>query len=138
MNARPFIPSRLTDAFGKAGLATLACWLHRWLLPPVTAKNLSLLRKLTELISTCFAVSYELTRGLRHDFGQLPALQDHRPNFFPFTPSGLYETIDNNGDAIEDPIFQFCLKYVQGRRTVGGKAVKIPLINSGMVSGVNP
>jgi hypothetical protein len=58
-NARPFIPSRLTDAFGKAGfgLATLAC-----LAAPMAiasshreAPFIAGQRKLTELISTCFA-----------------------------------------------------------------------------------
>ena len=63
------------------------------------------------------------------------------PNFFPFSPNGLYEIhIDNNGDAIEDLTFQFRFKNTSkaAALTVGGKAVKIPLINSATISGVNP
>ena len=63
------------------------------------------------------------------------------PNFFPFSPSALYEIhIDNNGDAIEDLTFQFRFKNTSKAAVlnVGGKDVKIPLINSGTISGVNP
>jgi hypothetical protein len=63
------------------------------------------------------------------------------PNFFMFDPDGLYEIhIDNNGDAVEDLTFQFRFKNTSKATalTVGGKAVKIPLINSGPISGVNP
>ena len=63
------------------------------------------------------------------------------PNFFMFDPQALYEIhIDNNGDAVEDLTFQFRFKNTSKATalTVGGKAVKIPLINSGPISGVNP
>ena len=63
------------------------------------------------------------------------------PNFYPFSPYALYEIhIDNNGDAIEDLTFQFRFKNTSkaAALTVGGKAVKIPLINSGPISDVNP
>lgn len=63
------------------------------------------------------------------------------PNFYMFNPNALYEIhIDNNGDAVEDLTFQFRFKNTSkaGALTVGGKAVKIPLINSGPISGVNP
>ena len=63
------------------------------------------------------------------------------PNFFMFDPEALYEIhIDNNGDAVEDLTFQFRFKNTSKAITlmVGGKAVKIPLINSGPISGVNP
>ena len=63
------------------------------------------------------------------------------PNFNMFDPNGLYEIhIDNNGDAVEDITFQFRFKNTSKATalTVGGKAVKIPLINSGPISGVNP
>ncbi len=62
------------------------------------------------------------------------------PNFHMFSPEGLYEIhIDNNGDAGEDITFQFRFTNTSKATalTVGGKAVKIPLINSGVVSGVN-
>jgi hypothetical protein len=63
------------------------------------------------------------------------------PNFYMFNPNALYEIhIDNNGDAVEDISFQFRFTNTSkaGALTVGGKSVKIPLINSGVVSGVNP
>ena len=63
------------------------------------------------------------------------------PNFFMFDPNALYEIhIDNNGDAVEDMSFQFKFKNTSKATalTVGGKQVKIPLINSGKISGVNP
>ena len=63
------------------------------------------------------------------------------PNFHMFSPDALYEIhIDNNGDAVEDITFQFRFRNTSKATalTVGGKAVKIPLINSGVITGVNP
>jgi hypothetical protein len=63
------------------------------------------------------------------------------PNFYQFNPDALYEiNIDNNGDALEDITFQFRFKSTSKATplTVGGKAVEIPLIYSGAISGVNP
>jgi len=63
------------------------------------------------------------------------------PNFYMFDPNALYEIhIDNDGDAVEDLTFQFRFKNTSKNTalTVGGKSVKIPLINSGAISGVNP
>ena len=63
------------------------------------------------------------------------------PNFHMFSPDALYEVhIDNNGDAAEDITFQFRFTNTSKATalTVGGKAVKIPLINSGTIAGVNP
>ncbi|MDB5947658.1 MAG: hypothetical protein JWQ33_2684, partial [Ramlibacter sp.] len=63
------------------------------------------------------------------------------PNFYMFDPNALYEIhIDNNGDGVEDISFQFQFKNASKATalTVGGKPVKIPLINSGQISGVNP
>ncbi len=63
------------------------------------------------------------------------------PNFYMFNPNALYEVhIDNNGDAVEDITFQFRFKNTskQTALTVGDKQVKIPLIDSGPISGVNP
>ena len=63
------------------------------------------------------------------------------PNFFMFNPNALYEIhFDNNGDGVEDLTFQFQFKNESKATalTVGGKAVKIPLINSSTISGVNP
>jgi Domain of unknown function (DUF4331) len=63
------------------------------------------------------------------------------PNFYMFNPDALYEIhIDNNGDAVEDITFQFRFNNTSKATalTVGGKSVKIPLINSGVIAGVNP
>ena len=63
------------------------------------------------------------------------------PSFFMFDPNALYEIhIDNNGDGVEDITFQFQFKNTSKATAlmVGGKSVKIPLINSNTISGVNP
>ena len=63
------------------------------------------------------------------------------PNFYMFDPDALYEIhIDNNGDAQEDLSFQFRFKNTSKATAlnIGGKQVKIPLINSSTISGVNP
>ena len=63
------------------------------------------------------------------------------PNFYMFNPNALYEIhIDNKGGGVEDISFQFRFKNTSKATalTVGGKQVKIPLINSGPISGVNP
>lgn len=63
------------------------------------------------------------------------------PNFYMFDPNALYEIhIDNTGDGVEDLTFQFRFQNTSKATalSVGGKQVKIPLINSGTVSGVNP
>ena len=63
------------------------------------------------------------------------------PNFYMFDPDALYEIhIDNNGDAVEDLSFQFRFKNTSKATAlnIGGKQVKIPLINSSTISGVNP
>ena len=63
------------------------------------------------------------------------------PNFYKFDPLALYEIhVDNNGDGKEDISFQF--KFTNTNKdtqlTIGGKAISIPLINSGAIAGVNP
>ncbi|MEJ7685919.1 MAG: DUF4331 domain-containing protein [Variovorax sp.] len=63
------------------------------------------------------------------------------PNFYMFDANAQYEIhFDNNGDGVEDLTFQFRFKNTSKATTlnVGGKAVKIPLINSGPIDGVNP
>lgn len=63
------------------------------------------------------------------------------PTFNMFDPNALYEIhIDNNGDAVEDLTFQFRFQNTSKATAlnVGGKAVKIPLIDSGPITGVNP
>lgn len=62
------------------------------------------------------------------------------PNFYQFDPNGLYEIhFDNNGDGKEEISFQFRFKNTSKGTAlpVGDKQVKIPLINSGPISGVN-
>ncbi len=63
------------------------------------------------------------------------------PNFYMFDQDALYEIhIDNNGDAREDLTFQFRFRN-ESKNTalaVGGQQTRIPLINSGPVTGVNP
>jgi hypothetical protein len=62
------------------------------------------------------------------------------PNFYMFDPNALYEIhLDNNGDAREDISFQFRFNNASkdAALNVGGKQVKIPLLNSGPITGVN-
>ena len=63
------------------------------------------------------------------------------PNFYQFNPNALYEIhFDNNGDAKSDLTFQFRFKNTSKATalTIGGKQVKIPLIYSNQIEGVNP
>ncbi len=63
------------------------------------------------------------------------------PNFYQFDENALYEIhFDNNGNGREDLTFQFRFKNTSKRTAlpVGGKQVKIPLINSGQIDGINP
>ena len=63
------------------------------------------------------------------------------PNFYMFNPDALYEIhIDNTGAGTEALTFQFQFQNTSKMTAlnVGGKQVKIPLIDSGPISGVNP
>ncbi|HVE88301.1 MAG TPA: DUF4331 domain-containing protein [Burkholderiaceae bacterium] len=63
------------------------------------------------------------------------------PIFYPFNENALYEIhFDNNGDGREDITFQFRFTNTSKGASlpVGGQNVRIPLIYSGPVSGVNP
>ena len=63
------------------------------------------------------------------------------PNFYMFDPNALYEIhIDNVGDGVEHLTFQFRFKNTSKATalSIGGKSVKIPLINSGVIAGINP
>ena len=64
------------------------------------------------------------------------------PNYFSMDPNALYEIhIDNNGDAREDLSFQFRFKNALANNgdgvslMIGGKAVGIPLVQAGQVTG---
>ncbi len=65
------------------------------------------------------------------------------PNYFAMDPNALYEIhVDNNGDAKEDLTFQFRFKNALAGGTgvtlpIGGKAVAIPLVQAGVVTGIN-
>ena len=62
------------------------------------------------------------------------------PNFFMFNPNALYEIhIDNTGSGVEALTFQFRFTNTSKATalTVGGKQVKIPLIDSGVITGPN-
>jgi len=63
------------------------------------------------------------------------------PNFYMFNPNALYEIhIDNTGAGLEAMTFQFRFtnKSSAAALTVGGKAVRIPLIAAGPISGTKP
>ena len=63
------------------------------------------------------------------------------PNFYMFNPNALYEIhIDNTGAGVPALTFQFRFTNTSKATalTIGGKPVKIPLIDSGVIAGVNP
>jgi hypothetical protein len=62
------------------------------------------------------------------------------PNYFKLDPNALYEIhVDNNGDGKEDITFQFRFNNaLKGTTlTIGGKAVAIPLTQSGQITAPN-
>ena len=144
MNPCPFKPSRVAKAASALGFvlsvlntAPALASSHREApaisgMPQVDATDLYMFR------------SYETGR---QDYVTILAnyspFQDPQggPNFYMFNPNALYEIhVDNVGDGVEHLTFQFRFKNTSkaSTLTVGGKAVKIPLINSGVISGVNP
>ena len=146
MTTRPFARSPITEAVGALGIGFSLALLasssafassHREApfisgQPQVDATDLYMFR------------SYETGR---QDYVTILAnyqpFQDPQggPNFYMFNPNALYEIhIDNNGDGVEEMTFQFRFKNTSKATalTVGGKQVKIPLINSGTITGVNP
>ncbi|MBC7702044.1 DUF4331 domain-containing protein [Aquabacterium sp.] len=63
------------------------------------------------------------------------------PNFYMFDDKALYEIhVDNTGDGQEDITFQLRFQNTSKMTalTVGGKSVKIPLINSSTIASRNP
>ncbi|MGV8893430.1 MAG: DUF4331 domain-containing protein [Burkholderiaceae bacterium] len=63
------------------------------------------------------------------------------PNFYQFDPNALYEIhVVNDGGNKENISFRFRFKNTSKRTAlpVGGKSTLIPIINSGVISGVNP
>ena len=142
----PFTRSRVADAIGRVGMGMAVAILA---IPPSFAsshREAPFIAGQAQVDGTDLYMfrSYETNR---QDYVTILAnyqpFQDPQggPNFFMFNPNALYEIhMDNNGDGIEDLTFQFRFKNTSkaGTLNVGGKAVKIPLINSGTISGVNP
>ncbi|KAF3998461.1 DUF4331 domain-containing protein [Glaciimonas immobilis] len=63
------------------------------------------------------------------------------PNFYQFDANALYEiSVVNDGGSKENITFRFKFTNTSKRTalTVGGQPTLIPLINSGVISGVNP
>ena len=63
------------------------------------------------------------------------------PNFYMFNPNALYEIhIDNTGAGSEAMTFQFRFTNTSKAAAlmVGGKSVKVPLINTGTLAGATP
>jgi hypothetical protein len=134
----PFAVSKLVIALAAATLASPA-WSSSHREAPFTAMNPTV-----DATDLYMFRSYEPGRS---NYVTLLAnyipFQDPQggPNFYQFNPEALYEIhIDNTGDGVEDLTFQFQFRNTSKGLTlpVGGKQVKIPLINSGPISGVNP
>ena len=142
----PFTPSRVADAAGRIGMGLALVMLAA---PPSFAsshREAPFISGQPQVDGTDLYMfrSYEANRP---DYVTILAnyqpFQDPQggPNFYMFNPNALYEIhVDNTGDGIEDMTFQFRFKNTSKAATlpVGGKAVKIPLINSGGISGINP
>jgi hypothetical protein len=144
MHTCPLPRAKLAVALGKAGLAGALALLCAGALasshreapfitsaPKVDGTDLYMFR------------SYESGRdGYVTILANYQPFQDPQggPNFYMFDPDALYEiNIDNNGDAKEDMTFQFRFTNTSKMQAlpVGGKQVKIPLIDSGPISQVN-
>ena len=146
MNHCPFIRTPLSRIVGSLGLGLAAVLLAA---PPAFAsshREAPFITGQPKLDATDLYMFRSYETG-RQNFVTILAnyqpFQDPQggPNFHMFSPDGLYEIhIDNNGDAVEDITFQFRFTNTSKATalTVGGKAVKIPLINSGVIAGVNP
>ena len=146
MNFCPFNRSRLASALGKLGVGLSVVVLAAPIAIASSHREAPFVAGQAQVDGTDLYMfrSYEANRDqFVTILANYQPFQDPQggPNFFPFSPNGLYEIhIDNNGDAVEDLTFQFRFKNTSkaAALTIGGKAVKIPLINSGMISGVNP
>ncbi len=141
----PFPERPLASTIGRLGLAltaaALACpaWASSHREAPAIAMNSSV-----DATDLYMFRSYESGRaGFVTILANYIPFQDPQggPNFFMFNSDALYEIhLDNTGAGVEALTFQFQFKNTSKTTTlnVGGKAVKIPLINSGPISGVNP
>ena len=146
MNFQRFSRSRIARAVGSLGLGMGAAMLA---VPSAIAsshREAPFISGQAQVDATDLYMFRSYESG-RQDFVTILAnyqpFQDPQggPNFYMFNPNALYEIhIDNDGDAQEDITFQFRFKNTSKATalTVGGKQVKIPLINSGTIAGVNP
>ena len=146
MNFCPFASSRLSRAIGALGLGVTAALVAMPSAYASSHREAPFISGQPQLDATDLYMFRSYETG-RQNFVTILAnyspFQDPQggPNFYMFSPDALYEIhIDNNGDAVENITFQFRFSNVSKATpfTVGGKSVKIPLINSGVISGVNP
>lgn len=145
MNLCPYPRSRLSSAIGSLSLSFVAALIA---VPPVHAsshREAPFMTGQPKLDATDLYMfrSYEAGREAYVTIlANYMPFQDPQggPNFYMFDPNALYEIhIDNDGDAAEDITYQFRFKNTSKGTAlaVGGKPVKIPLINSGVIDGVN-
>ena len=146
MNTCPFARSRLNRAIGSLGFGLAALLVAAPSAFASSHREAPFISGQPQLDATDLYMFRSYETG-RQNFVTVLAnfmpFQDPQggPNFHMFSPDGLYEIhIDNNGDAVEDITFQFRFTNTSKATalTVGGKSVKIPLINSGVIAGVNP
>ena len=142
----PFAPSRLTQAVARLGFGLAVVMVAAPMALASSHREGPFIAGQPKLDATDLYMFRSYEAG-RQNFVTILAnyqpFQDPQggPNFHMFDNNGLYEIhIDNNGDAVEDITFQFRFTNTSKATalTVGGKAVKIPLINSGVIAGVNP
>ena len=146
MNTCPFVRSRLNRVIGSFGLGLTALLVATPSAFASSHREGPFISGQPQLDATDLYMFRSYEPG-RQDFVTILAnympFQDPQggPNFHMFSPDGLYEIhINNNGDAVEDITFQFRFTNTSKATalTVGGKSVKIPLINSGVIAGINP
>ena len=146
MKSNPCSQSRMCKAVGSLGVGIAAALLIAPAAYASSHREAPFLAGTPKLDATDLYMFRSYETG-RQDFVTILAnympFQDPQggPNFYMFSEQGLYEIhIDNNGDGVEDLTCQFRFTNTSkgGALTVGGRSVKIPLINSGPITGVNP
>ena len=146
MKSCPFSRSRLSGAVGSLGVGLAAALLIAPAAHASSHREAPYITGAPKLDATDLYMFRSYEAG-RQNFVTVIAnympFQDPQggPNFYMFDPEALYEIhIDNNGDAVEDMSFQFRFTNTSKATAlmIGGKSVKIPLINSAPIAGVNP
>jgi len=146
MQFQGFKRSHLADAAGKLGVGLAAAIIATPIALASSHREAPFTSGQPKIDGTDFYMfrSYEANRDAYVTLlANYQPFQDPQggPNFSPFSENALYEIhIDNNGDAVEDLTFQFRFKNNSkgAALPIGGKSVKIPLINSGPITGINP